>query len=384
MKVTRANIYLVKIGTLHPILLELFTDAGLTGVGEAAVAYGIGGTSAAGMVKDLVEGLVLGRDPFRIEELWTDMYDHSFWAKGGGTIVFAGISAVEQALWDIKGKALDIPVYEFLGGKLRDEVRVYANGWSYSCLTAAEYAKAAERPLRDGYTALKCYPLAIPNQNGSIQHVSRRSVDKAFTNLAFEKVKSLRHAVGTDVDIMLDLSGGLTTDETIRLCRRLEELDIFFIEEPADPFDIGALTKISSHVDIPIAVGERIYTRYGFRSILESRTVDIVQPDIGSTGGIMEAKKIAAMAEAYSMRIQPHVCASPVSTATALQLDACLANFVIQEIYPYRPQAHFQIVDYAPEWDIKHGSMPIPSRPGFGVNLLEDRVRPFLWAQCSL
>jgi len=98
----------------------------------------------------------------------------------------------------------------------------------------------------------------------------------------------------------------------------------------------------------------------------------------------MEAKKIAAMAEAYSMRIQPHVCASPVSTATALQLDACIANFVIQEIYPYRPEAHFQIVDNAPEWDIKHGSMPIPGRPGFGVNLLEDRVRPFLWAQCSL
>src|ERR1700747_140410 len=169
MKVSAARIYLVKIGSLHPVLLELVTDDGLVGVGEAAVAYGVGGTSAACMVKRLVKALILGRHPFRIEELWTEMYDHSFWAKGGGTIVFAGISAIEQALWDIKGKALDIPVYEFLGGKLRDEVRVYANGWSYTCLTAAEYAKAAERPLRDGYTALKCYPLAIPNQNGSIQ-----------------------------------------------------------------------------------------------------------------------------------------------------------------------------------------------------------------------
>jgi galactonate dehydratase len=162
-------------------------------------------------------------------------------------------------------------VYELLGGKFRDEVRVYANGWSYSCVTADDYARAAERPLHEGYTALKCYPLATPNQTGGIKHVSQRSVDKGFANLAFEKVKMLRRAVGVDIDIMVDLSGGLTTDGTIRLCRRLEELDIFFIEEPADPFDLGALKKISENVDIPIAVGERIYTRYGFRPILECR-----------------------------------------------------------------------------------------------------------------
>jgi galactonate dehydratase len=360
MKITGANIYLVRIGTLHPILVELFTDEGLSGIGEAAVAYGIGGTSAAGVVKDLLESLVLGRDPFRIEELWADTYDHSFWAKGGGTAISAGVSTIEQALWDIKGKALGISVYELLGGKLRDEVRVYANGWSYTCVTAADYARAAELPLPDGHTALKCYPLAIPNENGGIRHVSRRSVDKAFIHLTFENVKVWRHAVGTSVDIMLDLSGGLTTNETIRLCRRLEELDIFFTEEPADRFDAGALTKISSHVNIPIAVGERAYTRNDFRPILESRSVDILQPDIGSTGGITEAKKIAAMAEAFSMRIQPHVCASPASTATALQLDARIANVVIQEIYSYRPEAHFQIVDHAPQWDIKHGSIPRP------------------------
>src|SRR5690349_9553337 len=213
----------------------MFTDEGINGVGEAGIAYGIGGTAAAGMVKDLVENSVLGRDPFRIEEIWTEMYDHSFWAKGGGPIVFAGISAVEQALWDIKGRALKVPVYELFGGKFRDEVRVYANGWSYSCLTADDYARAAERPLNDGYTALKCYPLATPNANGGIKHVSRRSVDKAFAALALDKIKALRRTAGPDIDIMVDLSGGLTTDETIRFCLKLEELDVFFIEEPADP-----------------------------------------------------------------------------------------------------------------------------------------------------
>jgi galactonate dehydratase len=384
VKVSAASIYLVRIGSLHPVLIELFTDDGLVGVGEAAVAYGVGGTSAAGMVKDLVEALILGRDPFRIEELWTEMYDHSFWAKGGGTIVFAGISAIEQALWDIKGKALGVPVYELLGGRLRDEVRAYANGWSYTCVTPDDYVRAAERPISEGYTALKCYPLAVPDNNGSIKHVSRRCVDRSFADLAFKKVKALRQALGADIDIMVDLSGGLTTDESIRLCRRLEELQLLFVEEPVDPFDVKALKKLSEHVAIPVALGERIYTRYGFRPIVECHAADILQPDIGNTGGIMEAKKIAALAETYNMRIQPHICASPVSTAAALQLDACIANFMIQEVYPYRSAEHFQIVDDAPERNLRRGSMPIPTRPGLGVNLVRERVQTFLWAQCTI
>ena len=383
MKISAARIYLVTIGSLHPVLVELLTDEGLTGVGEAAVAYGVGGTAAAGMVKDLVEAMVLGRDPFRIEELWSEMYDHTFWAKGGGTIVFAGISAIEQALWDIKGKALSVPVYEMLGGRMREEVRVYANGWSYKCLTPDDYARAAERPITDGYTALKCYPLAVPNNNGGIRHVARRSVDRAFADLAVKKIKAVRDAFGPEVDIMADLSGGLTTDEAIRLCRRLEELQLLFVEEPVDPFDIGALKKFSDQVAIPVALGERIYTRYGFRPIVESHAADVLQPDIGNTGGIMESKKVAAMAETYNMRIQFHVCASPVSTAAALQLDACIPNFMIQELYPYRSAEHFQLVDYAPERDVKHGSMAIPDRPGLGINLVPERVRPFLWSQCG-
>jgi galactonate dehydratase len=384
VRITGAKIYLLKIGSLHPVLVEITTDQGLIGVGEAAVAYGIGGTAASGMVKDFVDALLLGRDAFRIEELWTEMYDHSFWAKGGGPIVFAGISAIEQALWDIKGKALGVPVYELLGGKVRERVRVYANGWSYRCVTPDDYAKAAERTVRDGYTALKCYPLATPNDHGGIKHVSRRTVDRAFADLAFDKVKAIRQAVGTDVDIMVDLSGGLTTDESIRFCRRLEALDLLFVEEPVDPFDVGALKKVSEHIDIPIALGERIYTRYGFRPILESRAADILQPDIGNTGGIMETKKIAAMAEVYNMRIQPHICASPVSTAAALQLDACVSNIIIQELYPYRSAEHFQIVDHAPELDLVKGELPISTSPGLGVSLIQERVRPFLWAECAL
>jgi galactonate dehydratase len=385
MKVVGVDIYLVTTGKLHPVVVEIVTDEGIAGIGEAAIAYGVGGTAAAGMIKDLSERLVLGRDPARIEALWSEMYDHSFWAKGGGPIVFAAISAIEQALWDIKGKALGVAVHELLGGRMRDAVSVYANGWYGAATTPAQLAEAAERPLRDGYRALKCYPLAVPDQNG-LRHVSGRQVDREFANLAFAKIQALRTAVGPDVELMLDLSGGLATGETIRLCRRFEELDIAWIEEPADPFDVGALKKISERVDIPIAVGERLYTRHAFRKIFEPHAADIVQPDVGNTGGIMEVKKIAAMAEAYNLRVAPHNCGSSLCTAASLQVSACLANFMTLEIYPYFPErpGYVQLLEDPPEARIKDGSLALTADSGLGVTLSKARARPFLWAHCAM
>jgi galactonate dehydratase len=385
MKITGGRIYIARIDGRHPVILQLFTDQGVSGLGEAALAYGIGETAAAGMIKDLLDRAVIGEDPFRIEALWSLMYDHSFWAKGGGPIVFAGISAVEQALWDIKGKALGLPVYELLGGKCRDSVRLYANGWSFRASTPAEFAKAAERPLRDGYTALKMYPLANPiadNPHGMIRHVGQRSIDRAAADLAVARVKAVREAIGPQIDLMLDMSGELTPDAVIALGKRVEEYDIFFYEEPVDPFDPEGVRRVAEALTMPIAAGERLYTRYGFRRLLELRAVAIVQPDIGTAGGIMEVKKIAAMAEAFDMRIQPHLCAGPILTAATLQLDATLTNFLIQELYPYRAPEHFALVDQAPELMAKDGMMPIPDRPGLGVELVEERAAPFLWAEC--
>jgi galactonate dehydratase len=387
-KIISANIYIVRIDGRHPVIVELKTDAGISGVGEAAVAYGIGETAAAGMIKDLVDRIVLGRDPFRIEALWSEMYDHTFWAKGGGPIVFAGIAAIEQALWDIKGKALGLPVYELLGGKCRERVRMYANGWSFRARSADEFAREAEKVVKDGYDALKMYPLANPvggdDRHGRIRHVSQRSISRQAENLAVERVRAVRSAVGSDVELMLDMSGELTADAIIRLARRFEEFDIFFLEEPVDPFDLEGMLRVRDAVRIPVAAGERLYTRYGFRRLFELRAADIVQPDIGNSGGIMETKKIAAMAEAFDMRIQPHLCAGPVLTAATLQLDACLTNLLIQEVYPYRIAEHFSIVDLAPELEIRGGYAPISDRPGLGVTLVADKVRPFLWSTCDM
>ena len=380
-----ARVYLASVGGRRPIFVEVLTDQGIRGVGEAAIAYGTGATAAAGMIKDLVEDFVLGRDPFGIEALWAEMYDHSFWAKGGGPIVFAGISAIEQALWDIKGKAFGAPVYELLGGKCRDSARVYANGWSFRCTSPDEFAREARRVVDDGYSAIKFYPLATAEKDahGHIRHVSNRSIGREAADLAVARVRAVREAVGPAVDLMVDMSAELTTDAIIELGRRLEPFGLFFLEEPVDPFDVDALKKVSEHVHVPIAVGERLYTRYGFRRILELHAADVLQPDIGTAGGILETKKIAAMAEAYNMRVQPHNCAGPVSTAAALQLDACITNFLIQELYPYRIPEHYQLVDRAPELEVRHGTVPISDRPGLGVELVEERVRPFLWAECT-
>jgi galactonate dehydratase len=240
--------------------------------------------------------------------------------------------------------------------------------------------------VKDGYDALKMYPLARPlesSPHGNIKHIEGRQIDRAFEDLAVAKVKAVRDAVGPGVDLMVDMSAELTTDAIIRLGRRLEEFEPFFFEEPVDPFDVEALRKVSEHVRLPIATGERLYTRYAFRRIMEQHAVDIVQPDIGNTGGIAETVKIAAMAETYNMRVQPHVCASPVATAAALQVDACIRNLVIQELYPYRVPEHFAIVDAAPELQVRRGRLAISDRPGLGVTLVRERVAPYLWAECG-
>jgi galactonate dehydratase len=186
MRIVKASIYILRVGGRNPIVVQLDTDEGISGLGDAAVAYGIGATAAAGMIKDLAEGIVLGRDPRRVEALWSEMYDHTFWAKGGGPIVYAGISAIEQALWDIKGKALGVPVYELLGGKMREDVRVYANGWHFRANSPEEFARAAEKTVRDGYDALKMYPLAsaLADEHGHIRHVSNREIDRDYEDLA--------------------------------------------------------------------------------------------------------------------------------------------------------------------------------------------------------
>jgi galactonate dehydratase len=379
MKIRQIDIYLARSGKLRPIVVELITDEGVSGIGEAGVAYGCGSHAAAGMLKDLAPTL-LGWDASRIEAFSTYVYDHTFWGKGGGTIVYAALSAIEQALWDIKGKVCGVPVYELLGGAVRDRVRCYANGWYEAAQTPDQFARATERPLRDGYTALKFYPLG-EMVGVNMRHVSQRMVDHDRLNLTVARVKAVREAIGPDVELMLDLSGGLTPAESVRLCQRFEEYDILFVEEPTDPSDAQAMAYVASRTSIAVAAGERHYARHGTRPLFEARAVDIVQPDPGNTGGIMETKKIAAMAEAWGIRVAPHVCGSPLITQVALHLSANLPNFFIQELYPYFRfhEGYIDTVLEAPEAAVTNGYLALPEGSGLGVTLNREALAPFLW-----
>lgn len=383
MKISGLTIYLARSGKLNPVIVEVTTDAGISGFGEAGVAYGRGATAAAGMIRDLAP-MLIGSDPHRIELVLSDIYDHSFWAKNGGTIVYSGVSAIEHALWDIKGKALGVPVWQMLGGAVNDRLRCYANGWYEASQTPDDFARAVERPLKDGYTALKFYPLG-QMVGVNMRHVTRRMLEREQIEMAVERVRAVRKAAGPNVDLMLDLSGGVTAGEASRLCQRFEEFDIFFVEEPTDPADAQAIAKVASSTSIPVAAGERHYTRSGMRPLLEARAIDVLQPDPTNTGGILETKKIAAMAEAWGMRVAPHVCGSPLATSISLQVAATLPNFVIQELYPYF-RLHDGWLDFVGdpvEAQVKDGFVGLPEAPGLGVAIDRDRLAAFEWARCT-
>jgi galactonate dehydratase len=199
MKITEVQVYLVSVGGRHPVLARVLTDEGVSGVGEAAIAYGIGATAAAGMIKDLAQEFLLGKDPFLIEALWSEMYDHTFWSKGGGPIVFAGISALEQALWDIKGKCLGVPIYEMLGGKMRDQVRL--RQWVVVPVSIADFARESGTGVKDGYSDQALSPgFSGMDDCGHIRHVSRRSVDRRPRSAS--PASAVRSAVGPQIDIM--------------------------------------------------------------------------------------------------------------------------------------------------------------------------------------
>lgn len=376
MEITEVEIFDVKltprVTTWNPVIVRIHTDEGISGVGEVALAYGTGSAAGVGMVRNLAERFLIGADPSRIEHLWDEMYRQTFWAQGGGPVVFGGMSAIDEALWDIKGKALRVPVYELLGGRCWDKLRVYANGWYHGCVEPEQYAEAAQRVMADGYSAMKFDPFAY-SPEGQWDY-PRRALDLQRATLAYERVKAVREAVGSEVDILIEAHGNLGTTSAIQMGKRLEEFNPFFYEEPVDALNVDCMRKVAENVDIPIAAGERLYTRYGFRQYIEQQVVDILQPDVGLAGGITETKKIAAHAETYNLHVQPHNCAGPVATAAAVQLDACMTNFIIQEWFPYHEEKHYQLVKEALEPQVVDGYLEIPDTPGLGVELNDEVI----------
>lgn len=382
MKIEQAAIYVTPTGNRTAVLLELTLDNGVSGIGEAGVGYGIGNTAAAEMLRRMIERHVLGRDPARIGAIWQDIYDLSFWTRNGGPIAYAALSAIEHALWDIKGKVLGAPVHALLGGAMRDALSVYANGWWIGCDSPDEYARAGAATVARGYRGLKLYPLGLADPVTVVRHPQRRTLDARFIPLVRDRVAALREAVGPEVEIMLDFGGGLTTDQVLRICRQLEPFDVLFIEEPVDPDSLEGLAAVARGTTIAVAAGERCFGRAQFARLMEQGNVGIVQPDVCNAGGLMESRMIAGMAEARNLRIAPHNYGSTLATAIAVQLSAVIPNFMVLEYFPDwdKEPGYLPVLQQALEAGVQDGLMPVPDAPGLGVTLNRDALRPFLHA----
>ncbi|MCY3876248.1 MAG: mandelate racemase/muconate lactonizing enzyme family protein [Rhodobacteraceae bacterium] len=379
MKIVAANIFVVPVGNRTGVILELETDQGISGLGEAGIAYGMGTEATAAMVAQLVQSVVLGQNPGPVELIWSNLYERGYWTKGGGAITSAAMSAIEVALWDIKGKALGVPVYSLFGGPFRDKIDTYANGWWMGCETAQDFAKAGQRAVEAGARGLKLYPLGLMDPETVIRHPIRRRVDPGLLELAVGRVRELRAAVGPGVDILLDLGGGLHADQMRPLLRRLAHFDVGFAEEPMDPGAPDALRNLDR--PIPCAAGERVYMRYGFHRLLGTGAVDILQPDICNVGGLAEARRIAAMGEVHNTSVSPHNYGTTLASVIAVQFSASIPNFRSLEIFPdfHLEPGYIPLIDQPVEQMLDQGRLPLPQGAGLGVSLRRSDVEGRLW-----
>lgn len=358
MKIISLTTYIVPPRWLF---LKIETDAGVTGWGEPVVEGRALTVEAA--VKELGDYLI-GKDPRLIEDHWTVMHRGGFYR--GGAILMSAIAGIDQALWDIKGKALGVPVHELLGGKLRDSIKVYS--WIGGD-RPAEVAAGAREMVARGFLALK--------MNGTEELQIVDSHDRI--DAAVERVAMVREAVGPSIGIAVDFHGRVHRPMARILVKELEPYRLMFIEEPVLSENREALKEIAALGSTPIALGERLYSRWDFKSVFEEGVVDIIQPDLSHAGGITECRKIAAMAEAYDVAVAPHCPLGPIALAACLQLDAVSYNCFIQEqSLGIHYNAANDLLDYAANKDVfryEDGYVAIPDGPGLGVEIDEEYVK---------
>ncbi len=355
----------MKITKVEPIAVEprwlfvkITTDEGIVGWGES---LGDKAQTISMAITELSRFLV-GQNPAQIEHLWQGMYRGSFWR--GGPILNAAISGVEIALWDILGKKLNAPVYQLLGGKCRDKVKVYANIGSGDESQDERwikygYSKGWREMIEDkNITAIKLCPFGPINIAAGWREIKS----------AVDKVKSFRESIGDNVDLLIECHGRLSPSTAITFCNEITQYHPFFVEEPCLPENIEAMAMIAEKTSVPIATGERIFTKFGYVGLLERAKLAVVQPDLSICGGIMEGKKIAAMAEARYIGVAPHNPYGPILTAASLQLDACIPNFVIQEYCSFGEGILKE------PFEVEDGHVPVTDKPGLGIEVDEDAL----------
>ncbi|MGG5822536.1 mandelate racemase/muconate lactonizing enzyme family protein [Falsiroseomonas sp. HW251] len=375
VRVHRTRFSAMREGAAHAVLpVEVITDDGLRGAGEIGLAYGAGGRGAAEILLELARTRLLGRDPFRTEQIQDELRRDTFWGHVPGPILGAAISALDEALWDIKGKALGQPVHVLLGGACRDRLRLYCNGWYRGLGPPDAYARAAKEVQARGFTALKFDPMKL-DAEGRAHHVTRH-IERWYEDLAVARVEAVRDAVGPAMDIIVELHGNMWPMDSIRFGRRIAHTRPFCMEEVADAEDAGAAREVGLQTGIAIAGGERLSTAGDFRRHFEAKAFSLAQPDMGIAGGFTGVRQIAALAAAHGVYLQPHNCGGPVSTAACVNLSFATPNFLIQEIFPAWPEDdRLDMVDEAFERGIVDGHLPLPTRPGLGVELRPDYLK---------
>jgi galactonate dehydratase len=365
MKITAVKSYSVHPGwRKNLIYVKVETDAGIHGWGEAYSQYDRDPAVIAHI--EALGRYVVGRSPFDIKHFTQIAFD-DYAQRRGSVELYCAVSGIEHALWDIAGKACKQPVYNLLGGRCRNQIRVYANGWSYQMKEPADYARAAEQVVAQGFTALKLDPLPAP---------WRSWIPKEHEERAVKVVKAVRDAVGPDVDILIDQHRRLAPMHAIRLDKRLAEYNMYWIEEPNLAEMPEAMAEVRRATGLPIVIGEATYTKTGFRPLLEARCADILNPDVACCGGILELKEIAAMAEPFLVAMSPHNYNSTlVALAATVHASATMPNFIITEYF--LPFVEFCDRISPNQLKPKNGYVELPTAPGLGVDVDEESLKKF-------
>src|ERR1700733_1185823 len=356
LKITGLKTFVVNAGSVNWVYCKVYTNQGLVGLGEGSV------TSKEATVAQAImehERFLLGKDPTDIEILWQAMFRYPRWR--GGPILNSAISAVEIALWDITGQALGVPIYKLLGGAARERIRMYKDGGS----TPEDFLRAKE----EGYTAAKSGFITVEHDQVVPHHAVKEGA---------RKLEAVRKAVGDDFDIAIDAHGQLTTVMAIEFCTSIEGLRPLWVEEPTQIEDYGELELLRNKTKVPLATGERAFTKYGFAEFCTRHLVSYIQPDVCNAGGILALKKIGVLAETYRVNLAPHNPQSYVSTMASLHVDATTPSAAIQE-YTLNRTEWVQELFGGSGPVIKDGYAELPSRPGLGVTLDEKiaAVHPY-------
>ena len=374
MKIVDVKPFVLGTSWRNLIFIKVYTDEGVTGIGEATIQNREEGV--LGFLEGASRRHVIGTDPFDIEDLWLRMYRNDFWR--GGVIANTVMSAVEIACWDIVGKVVQQPVYKLLGGRCHEKIKAYANGWYRAERTPDQFAAAAQVVVNKGYKALKVDPFGT----GAYE------LEREDKFRAISLIEAIRDVVGPEVDIFIEGHGRFSQATAIDMARCLEPFNPGWFEEPIPPEDLPGLAYVRSRINIPVATGERCFTHYEYRQVFDHRAADIIQADIIHAGGILQMKKIAAMADAQYTVIAPHNSNGPVSTAASVHFDACTTNFKIQECFD----------DFSEPWvkgsvigvpEVVDGYFDLPTGAGLGIELNEELIaeHPFrpghmnLWAE---